>query len=143
MLSRFLTITFASVLLFGCATVDTRIQEHQAYFDSLPAETQDRLRSGVIHVGDTKDMVYIALGPPDQQFRRTDASGLTQDIWSYNGVYYTSETYWPRHHRIHRRHQDDHFHYHGPETVDVRRGAEQLRIEYAGGKVAVIEQRVR
>ncbi|MEX2216170.1 MAG: hypothetical protein WD768_18810 [Phycisphaeraceae bacterium] len=143
MLNRLVILSLGLALLSGCVTIDQRIKEHQALFTSFPADTQDRLRRGEIVVGDTKDMVYIALGRPDRKFQRIDAGGVNQDVWSYTGVYYTSEIYWPRHRFHRRRHDHDDLHFHGPEMVDVRHEYEHLRIEFTGGSVAVIEQYVR
>lgn len=89
-----LMILLAAVLaLSGCSTVDSRIREKSASFQSLDPQTQGRLREGVIHVGDTTDMVYIALGKPDRVRERASNEG-TRTTWIYNTTY---EEYEGRH----------------------------------------------
>ena len=129
------------LLLPACSTVDTRIKEHESYFASLPAQTQQRLREQRITVGDSKDMVYIAMGHPDMQQSRIDSTGVTGDVWSYLGVYYTKDSVWYYPH--HRRRKSDHpfgDHYHGPETIDVQHEYEAIRIEFEKDKIKAIDQ---
>ncbi len=129
------------LLLPACSTVESRIKEHEPFFTALPAETQQRLREQRITVGDTKDMVYIAMGHPDVQQTRIDSSGVSRDVWSYLGVYYTRDSVW--YYPYHRRHRNDHpfgDHYHGPESVDVQHEYEALRIEFDQGKIRAIDQ---
>src|SRR5690606_38137279 len=103
-----------------------------------------RLEQKVIHVGDTSDMVYIALGAPDE--KRTVAS-TTGEIteWTYN-------RYWQEY----RGEAFDGFHRHvvrDPKTgatsvyfepisrpVYAERQQPILRIQFANDRVAVIEK---
>ena len=59
---------FAAVLgalaLAGCNGVSSRVQEKAAVYASLSPSMQKDLRDGIVHPGDTPDMVYIALGKP-------------------------------------------------------------------------------
>lgn len=76
----------AALALAGCNTFQSRAREKSATYESLDAGTQQRLQRGTIDVGDTQDMVYIALGQPDE--RRTITTGDGQhDMWIY-------KTYW-------------------------------------------------
>jgi hypothetical protein len=71
------------LLLAGCAsTPEKRIEQNQAYFDSLPVATQARIRGGQIDLGFNADMVRLALGEPQRRLVRRAPDGNT-DIWAY------------------------------------------------------------
>ena len=65
----------ACVAISGCSSIDNRIQKNSDVFSSLTATDQKRLRDGLIAVGDTTDMVSIALGEPDRRMVLRSASG--------------------------------------------------------------------
>lgn len=75
-------LTLGILLAAGCSTPDGRIAERRALFDSLPAETQTKIRAGEVEVGYTPDMVSLALGKPDRTFMRTTNAG-TSEVWAY------------------------------------------------------------
>ncbi len=54
----------ALALLAGCQTVDTRIKEKPEVFASLDKAVQDKIKQGIIEIGYTPDMVWLALGAP-------------------------------------------------------------------------------
>ncbi|HOM58324.1 MAG TPA: hypothetical protein P5125_02130 [Kiritimatiellia bacterium] len=77
----------ASALLFaGCATqrelIEKRIGQKHAFFETLPPETQQRLREGVLMAGDSEDAVWILYGSPDRVFQKVTGT-TTNNIWSY------------------------------------------------------------
>ncbi len=74
--------------LAGCATPGTRIEQHQALFDSFPPAAQAQVRQGQVEPGFTMPMVYLALGKPNREYVRQTLSGQTR-VWSYTD-YYTS-----------------------------------------------------
>lgn len=130
--------------LVGCSTVNSRIQEKSAYFNTLDPQTQARIRQSVVHIGDTTDMVYIALGRPDRV--REKASGKGQEsTWIYN-------TYWDEYEGSHfigyRRHAffDPRLNawriYYEPMHADFyqERVEEYMRVMFKDGKVTTIEQ---
>jgi hypothetical protein len=79
----FLLILIATAcLITGCQSVDHRIKENQALFDRLDPLIQSRIKQGLIAVGDTPDMVYIALGKPSEVKETTTASGK-ETTWIY------------------------------------------------------------
>ena len=55
-------------------------------FARLDPATQARIRQGLIGLGFTPDMVYIALGRPDEIHSRIAAAGRTT-VWTYNSYY--------------------------------------------------------
>lgn len=90
MKSRLLiSLAFLGLLLFsaGCQTVETRIKEKPAVFAGLDKTTQDMIKQGVIGIGYTEDMVYLAVGSPDQ-IRESVTTSTRTLIWIYNS--YTS-----------------------------------------------------
>jgi hypothetical protein len=81
-------VLFAATLavLCGCSTVKSRIQEKQHVFNNLDPQTQSKIQQGIIDIGYSTDMVYMAMGKPDQVRESTTAQGQ-ETRWIYN-------TYW-------------------------------------------------
>lgn len=130
--------------LTGCSTVSSRIEEKSSYFNTLDAQTQERLKRSAVKVGDTQDMVYIAFGQPDRT--REKVTGSTQEtVWIYNT--YRSE-YAGSHFAGYQRHV-----YYNPRTNTRRvyydpvyvsayreRTEEYMRVIFREGRVSAIEQ---
>lgn len=76
-----------ATLLAGCestgSSLTPRIQEHSETFASLDPATQQRIKQGVIHSGDTTDMVYMAVGQPDEVEVINQPDGSRYEIWHY------------------------------------------------------------
>lgn len=70
------------VFAFGCASVDSRVQKHQAAFNAWPADVQEKVRAGKVEVGFTQEMVRVALGEPDRLISRTTDRGVSEG-WVY------------------------------------------------------------
>ncbi len=86
---RSLLRLLAVILALGpaaCSTIHSRIEEKPDVFAKLDPATQAKIKQGIIDVGFTPDMVYIALGKPDQARERVTAAGR-QTIWIYNSYY--------------------------------------------------------
>ena len=62
---------------------------NQAVFDDYPADVKEKIRNEQVAVGFTRQMVTIALGDPDVIYTRTDGSGVTREVWTFKGRYYT------------------------------------------------------
>jgi len=136
-------VALVSVLLLSsCATPDARIKRHQDLFDTFPPDVQERVREGKIDLGDTEDMVFIALGKPDREFTRRTAAG-ERTVWSYTDHY--SQT--------RRQLVDGQFRVRDSRTghvhsvrdsvwVDVPTYHEydRLRVEFDGGLVVALEE---
>jgi hypothetical protein len=60
--------------------------EKATVYNSLAPETQQRLEKGNVSVGDTEDMVFVALDKPDAKRNITIADG-PETVWVY-------KTYW-------------------------------------------------
>ena len=130
--------------LTGCSTIDSRIKSNQALFDSLPAETQKKLREHVVEVGYTPAMVFIAIGDPDGRKDKITKDSSTQ-IWSYRerhdeyagtGVshYRRALVRDARTGRVYAIVQPVYADYYSEESQEV------LRIEFKDGKVISIEK---
>ncbi len=130
--------------LAGCQSVDDRIKQKPEVFAGLDAATQDKIKQGIIDLGYTHDMVYLALGAPDQKRESVSAAGLTT-IWIYNTYYerydgtqmigYERRVYFDPFLRSYRL-------YYHPAFVEAYRDAkeERIRVVFKDGKATVIEQ---
>ncbi|AKC81666.1 hypothetical protein IMCC26134_00730 [Verrucomicrobia bacterium IMCC26134] len=76
----------ATLFLAGCNTYQKRAAEKSAVYNTLDADTRTRLEARSIQMGDTADMVYIALGTPDEKREIIDASGKAT-TWIYNNYW--------------------------------------------------------
>lgn len=85
----FLALVF---LAFGCAhTPETRIAKNPELFERLTPEEQESVKAGQVQIGYTPEMVYLALGDPDQKIvRRTKEDEL--NVWIYQGRFVSTET---------------------------------------------------
>lgn len=143
----FLTVLLgAAALLFaaGCQSVDRRIRENPQLFASLDAATQAKIRQGIIDIGYTEDMVYLALGAPDQKREARSAAGA-QSVWIYNTYFerydgtrfvgYSRRVYYDPYLRSYRM-------YYAPVYAETYRPEveERIRVVFENGRVAVIEQ---
>lgn len=74
--------------LTGCgSTQEHRARQYSTAFGELPPEAQERALSGGISKGDSREAVYIALGPPQAQ-QRIDYV----EVWEYNARPVPAET---------------------------------------------------
>jgi len=143
-LPRMLLVLALTACFSGCITdrdlLARRIQSKSELFLSYAPATQVRLRNGQVEVGDTRDMVWIALGAPDRTAQRRTASG-TNEVWSYTAtdVRYVTLPGEARSYRYHPRHGR----YDGHDTVWVETTEtveyERLRIELVGDAVVAVE----
>ncbi len=69
-------------LVAGCSTVDSRVKQHEAAFNTWPAEVQQKVRDKQVDVGFTPEMVLVALGEPARKVTRTTAQGQGE-VWLY------------------------------------------------------------
>ncbi len=76
----------AAAALAGCSTVGSRIRKKSAEFAALDPATQASLRRGEVAIGERPDLVYIALGAPDERLVRTTAKA-PETVWIYRRDY--------------------------------------------------------
>lgn len=77
-------LTAAGLLLslsfVGCgSTSEHRARQYSTAFGALPDEAQQRALAGGITLGDSREAVYIALGPPQGQMIADNV-----ELWEYN-----------------------------------------------------------
>ena len=128
----------------GCQTIDSRIKEKPEVFASVDKVTQDKIKQGIIDIGYTEDMVYLALGAPDQKRESVTATGRSI-TWIYNTYYerydgtafigYHRAVYFDPFLRTYRL-------YYHPAYAETYRDEkeERIRVVFKDGKAAVIEQ---
>jgi hypothetical protein len=135
----------ALVMLAGCSTINSRIKENAAVFDSLPADVQEKISQGIVEVGYTPDMVYIAMGNPHEK-RNSRSADRNKATWIYN-VYFQD---WVgrvqlgyRRVVVYDEKTKRTYVYHEHVYEDVYRDPkeERIRIEFTDGIVSAIEQR--
>lgn len=143
---RILTSLLLGALAFlaGCQTVDDRIKQKPEVFASVDKATQDKIKQGIIDLGFTEDMVYLALGAPDQKRESANAAGRSV-TWVYNTYYqrydgtefagYSRRVYFDPYLRTYRV-------YYRPVFAEVYTDEkeEKIRIVFKDGKASVIEQ---
>jgi len=136
-----------SLLLFsaGCQTVETRIKEKPNVYAGLDKTTQDMIKQGIIGIGYTEDMVYLALGSPDQMRESVTADSRTL-LWIYNsyssyydgpymtGYYGYGYPYYPYYYRPYA------YYWPPPFAGYHTEKEERIRVTFSGGKVTAIDQ---
>lgn len=142
--SLFLSAVLLGAFLAGCNTFERRASEKADVFASLDQSTRERLRERNLNVGDTLDMVYIAMGAPDERRVRHSADG-SETTWIYNA-------YWQEYQgqalvgyrryvvRDQRTGRYQIFYEPVRESVFAPREEERIRVTFQGGKVSAIEQ---
>jgi hypothetical protein len=80
------SLAAAGLFFSGCNTFEKRAEQKSTTFNALDDTTQQRLKDGNIAVGDTPDMVYIALGVPDTKRQRLTSDGR-EVVWIYKTYY--------------------------------------------------------
>jgi len=138
-----LLLVGAAFLLGACSTVQNRIQEKSAVYNSLDPATRAKLAHGDIEIGYTTDMVYIALGRPDVTRERISTEGRTEQ-WIYRSYYddYAGGAY-VHYHRWYGYNPYGRFYrmYWEPVYLDNAQYAEDnIRITFRDGKVIMIDQ---
>jgi hypothetical protein len=138
------TLLLVTLTVTGCDTFQRRSQERASTFASLAPAEQEKLRRGVIEVSNTPDMVYIALGRPDETHETSTAQGR-ETVWIYNSYHREYEgNIHTGYHRIlifdpvRKRYTV----FYEPISTDVysEHSDEHIRIKFKDDKVAVIEQ---
>lgn len=137
-------LLLAAVAVSGCSTPSSRIREKSSVFAALAPADQQRLRQGTVAVGDTPDMVYIALGEPSRRSQTTTAGGHRME-WRYREY---SEDYEGSHFAGYSRRvavdprTGQRYVYLQPRYVDVytETAEDRLRIVFENGRVVAIEE---
>lgn len=143
-LFRIFALATSLGFLAGCQTVESRIKERPEAFYRLDTATQDKILQGIIDIGFSEDMVYLALGDPSEKRERITENARTQ-IWIYSTYYtrYDGRTNVGYYRRVYfdPTVQTYRIHYR-PVFADTYREEkeERIRITFRDGRVTVIEQ---
>jgi len=78
----FALVCIGCLLLAGCSTIDSRIQEKTTVYSSLSARDQALVKFGMIREGLPQAAVYIAWGAP-AQIRSGSRNGHAYEAWVY------------------------------------------------------------
>jgi hypothetical protein len=134
-----------ALALTGCDTFASRARERSATYEQLDTGTQQRLKRGQINVGDNADMVYIALGQPDERRVVTTPDGQS-DLWIYRTYWQQYEgSAWVGWRRVIVPTGRGYAVFHEPVRQDVytAHASDTIRVHMHGGVVQSIEQTVR
>ena len=77
-------ITACTVLLVGCSTTESRINEHRDLYASLSPRQQQLVAQGQIAPGMSQNAVWLAWGSPGQKVNGF-ARGHATETWVYFG----------------------------------------------------------
>ena len=84
---RILALLTLLSLIYGCKTTTHRANQYGEAFAQLTPEEQQQVENGEIKIGDSREMVYIALGPPQEsKVIDTDKGKNTGEQWLYVGT---------------------------------------------------------
>ncbi len=144
---KLLVTALGLLMLAGCNTFERRAREKSAVFGALDATTQARLQARQIEVGDTQDMVYIALGAPDEKRDIVTPGGRTT-IWVYSAYwqeYQGTRLVGFRRNVIYDPVSKSYRVLHEPDIQPVyaSRVEDRVRITFQDGHVTVVEQAQR
>ena len=134
--------TAALAIFAGCDTFSHRARQMSGVYDQLPASEQQRLQRGNINVGDSAEMVYIALGNPDERRDVTTADG-TKQMWIYKTYWQQYEgTAWLGYRRVIVPTGRGYAIFHEPVAQDIYRthANETIRVTFANNSVEQVEQ---
>ncbi len=137
-------LTAITLLGMGCQSIDSRIKEKPQLFATLDAETQAKIKGGNIDLGFTEDLVYLALGVPDQKREVRSDKGLST-AWIYNSYFerYDGTRFVGYDRRLYYDSVRNTYHVSFvPVWAAIYRpeAEERIRVVFANGKVTVIEQ---
>jgi hypothetical protein len=130
--------------LAGCQTVDDRIKEKPDVYAKLDAATQNKVKQGIIEIGFPEDVVYLALGAPDQKRESISVTGKTT-TWIYSTYYERYDgTHFAGYHRsvYYDGYLQAYRVYYRPVFADTysTEREERIRVVFKDGKAIVIEQ---
>ena len=140
-----LLVCFFLLLAAGCSTIQSRIEQRQDVFSTLSAEQQEKIRKGIVEIGYTPDMVYMAMGAPSEKRSKATRDGK-RTTWIYNTYYedWVGRTFAGyRRVVVYDQKTGRRYIIHEPvfENVYRSRKEERIRVEFTDGLVSAIEQR--
>jgi hypothetical protein len=87
LISRVITLALSAsaLVLSGCSTTESRINEHPEIFQSLSPNDQALVSRGQIRTGMSRDAVYLAWGSADQRVAGA-MRGKSTETWIYTAT---------------------------------------------------------
>ncbi len=139
-----LILIMVAVLVAGCSTFERRAEEKSTTFNQLDETTRQRLKERDIAVGDTQDMVYIALGVPDEKRDRISLNE-SETTWTYNAYwqeYQGQVLVGYRRHVVFEPGSRRYRVYYTPieQSLYAQREEERIRVAFTNGLVSSVEQ---
>lgn len=129
----------ALLLLAGCSSPQSRIEDNQEAFSKLPPEQQELIKQGKVGIGFDETAVKLALGKPNRISERIDAGGKSV-VWRY--VEYETDSgtvlYTGFYHYSYAP-----FYYPFYTDYSARHERDTIRVVFKDGKVTAIEQEVK
>jgi hypothetical protein len=143
LLSTLLAV-LAFALLSACSSFASRAKEKAAVFSALDPTTRTRLEAREIQVGDTADMVYIALGKPDEKQEKITAAGVS-GVWVYSAYweeYQGTRLVGYRRDVVYNAGTKSYQVFYTPDyqPVYAPRIEDRLRVTFEAGRVTVVEK---
>lgn len=139
------TLLLVALGLAGCSTINSRIKEKPDTFSALTPEQQARVKTGEVAIGDSSDVVYIALGTPDSRRERRSADGRTTE-WIYRsyrqeyvGTSFVGYRRVVTYNQLAQRYYVSHIPMH--TAVYAEHAEDDIRVTFRDGRVTMIEQR--
>jgi len=83
-----IAVTGSALIMAGCSTVESRINEHPDVYQSLSARDQGLVSRGQIRTGMSQDAVWLAWGSADQR-----VAGAMRNQQTETWVYTTTASY--------------------------------------------------
>jgi hypothetical protein len=135
----------ALLLVAGCESArEARIRRNPHVYSQLDPQAQYNIQQGMIDLGYTPDMVYLALGKPDERRETLTADGVRQ-TWIYSTYFeryegtrhvgYHRRLYYDRYWRRYRVHYEPVFaDTYSPQVED------RIRVDFENGRVSAVEQ---
>jgi hypothetical protein len=138
-------LAVALLLVAGCESArEARIRRNPHVYHQLDPQSQYNIQQGMIDLGYTADMVYLALGKPDERRETLTSDGVRQ-TWIYSTYYeryegtrhvgYQRRLYYDRYWRRYRVHHEPVF----AETYSPQ-VEERIRVDFVNGRVSAVEQ---
>lgn len=131
-------------LLAACSSFESRAREKPDAFAAADAATRARLEAREVRLGDSADLVYIALGRPDEKTTRLDAAGKAE-VWIYRAYwqeYQGTQMVGYRREVVHDTATGAYRVIHIPDyqPIYAERAEDRLRVVFQAGLVSAIEQ---
>lgn len=137
-----LSLTLALICTGCIETIDSRIADKQALFQTYSPKVQARIHKAHVKIGDTKDIVWFCFGEPTRRRIRETKTGKIE-TWSYTinainelGSPYRPAVYYDRTPSGRTVRRQEYIY----DPIYYTSEIETLRLEFTNGLLSEIEQ---